>query len=254
MDEFAFHCYPNVNSDPVAKGYEWPNIGCVNFDRLKQALWDGFNGTAQPTPGEGTRFVAALGGPLQLVIDETGWQVGVSGLPGYIGAENVPVISDLVHAQYYSQLVNIAACDPSITAFHFLYFLDSPQLTDFQSGMARVDGTPRASADAVGAAIAKGCSGGRVDWKHTTKVVGAKAANGLSSSGQRAVEVSAKEDYSLAIKFSNGKKKATAIVQGKANLATDVPVPAGFAGGKAKVTFSAWANASRKSSFTIALG
>lgn len=52
MDELSVHCYPNANTDALSRGYQWPNIGCVNFDRLKQAVWDAFNGTAQPTFAE----------------------------------------------------------------------------------------------------------------------------------------------------------------------------------------------------------
>ena len=44
---------------------EWPNAGMPNFDRIKQALWDAFNGTKQPHIETG----------LPLWLDEIGWQV-----------------------------------------------------------------------------------------------------------------------------------------------------------------------------------
>src|ERR671939_907565 len=44
MDELAFHPYPRQNTDPLAAGYLWPNAGLSNLDRVKQALWDAFNG------------------------------------------------------------------------------------------------------------------------------------------------------------------------------------------------------------------
>ena len=56
---------PNVATDPLNRGYPWPNAGFVNLDRVKQALWDAFDGTAQPT---------TLGG-LRVYLDEVGWQV-----------------------------------------------------------------------------------------------------------------------------------------------------------------------------------
>ena len=49
MDSFSFHPYPNRATDPLDRGYGWPNAGFVNLDRIKLALWDAFNGTAQPT-------------------------------------------------------------------------------------------------------------------------------------------------------------------------------------------------------------
>jgi hypothetical protein len=47
-DELSIHCYPNANTDAPTVGYSWPKVGCVNFDRMKQAWWDAFHGTAQP--------------------------------------------------------------------------------------------------------------------------------------------------------------------------------------------------------------
>lgn len=53
MDVFGFHPYPARDRDSLAKGYRWPNAGVANLDRMKQALWDAFNGTAQPVVAEG---------------------------------------------------------------------------------------------------------------------------------------------------------------------------------------------------------
>ena len=53
MDVFGFHPYPARDRDPLARGYRWPNAGVANLDRIKQAVWDAFNGTAQPTFAEG---------------------------------------------------------------------------------------------------------------------------------------------------------------------------------------------------------
>ena len=79
MDGFSFHPYPNEATDPLERGYAWPNAGFANLDRVKQALWDAFHGTAQPTTLDG----------LKLHLDEVGWQVDTSGRAGYRGLENV---------------------------------------------------------------------------------------------------------------------------------------------------------------------
>jgi hypothetical protein len=52
MDVFGFHPYPARDRDPLAKGYRWPNAGVANLRRIKQAVWDAFHGTAQPTFAE----------------------------------------------------------------------------------------------------------------------------------------------------------------------------------------------------------
>src|SRR5439155_895271 len=70
MDELAFHPYPHYNTDPPDFGYAWPNAGIPNLGRIKQAVWDAFNRTAQPTFAEsGTESMS----PLQLELDEIGW-------------------------------------------------------------------------------------------------------------------------------------------------------------------------------------
>jgi hypothetical protein len=74
MDMLDFHPYPESNNDPLTRQYAWPSVGYGNIDRLKQAIWDAFNSTGQPTVEEG----------LKLRIGEIGWQVTASG-PHYTG-------------------------------------------------------------------------------------------------------------------------------------------------------------------------
>ena len=60
--------------------------GLANLDRIKQAVWDAFHGTAQPTFVETGKTFSR---PLRLDLDEVGWQVEIPpGLaPLYHGAE-----------------------------------------------------------------------------------------------------------------------------------------------------------------------
>ena len=144
MDGFSFHPYPNEATDPLERGYAWPNAGFVDLGRIKQALWDAFHGTAQPTTLDG----------LELHLDEVGWQVDTAGRPGYRGSENVPVTDELTQAAIYGQLIREAACDPDVSSLSFFGYRDDGLRTGFQAGLARVDGTARPSAAAVQAAIA----------------------------------------------------------------------------------------------------
>ena len=64
FDEFDMHPYPPIqDTDPFSKPFQWPQAGAANLDRIKQALWDAFNGTGQPTvteqAGGATAAVAA---------------------------------------------------------------------------------------------------------------------------------------------------------------------------------------------------
>ena len=145
MDGLSFHPYPNNATDALATGYPWPNAGFVNLDRVKQALWDAFAGTAQPTTLDG----------LQLYLDEIGWQVDTRGVEGHAGIENVPVTTESHQAAVYAEVVRRAACDPDIAQVNVFGFRDDAARAGFQAGLHRADGTPRPSAEAVRDALAR---------------------------------------------------------------------------------------------------
>jgi hypothetical protein len=169
MDYFGFHPYPRSNRDGVARGLDWPDAGFANLGRVKQAIWDAFHDTAQPTIETG----------LEISIDEVGWQTAIplASQSAYSGYETVPVTSERAQAQVYGQLIARAECDSSIADLLFMPFIDESQLSGFQSGLVRADGTKRPSYATVHAALARGtsCRGRAVSWHHVTGVVGAHA-------------------------------------------------------------------------------
>jgi hypothetical protein len=168
MDSFSFHPYPNRATDPLDRGYGWPNAGFVNLSRVKQALWDAFDGTAQRTTVNG----------LKLHLDEIGWQVDTSRRAGYEGAENVPVTDEVTQAAIYGELIRRAACDADVDEVSFFGFQDDGLRTGFQAALHRADGTARPAAATVRAAIeetAEGCHGEQVVWAPSDEVAGAEA-------------------------------------------------------------------------------
>jgi hypothetical protein len=205
MDAFSFHPYPNEATDPLERGYAWPNVGFANLDRVKQALWDAFHGTPQPTTAEG----------LKLHLDEVGWQVDTSGRPGYHGRENVAVTDELTQAAIYGQLVRRATCDPDVAEVSFFGFRDDGLRTGFQAGLLRADGVPRPSAEAVRLAIADaaaGCSGRLVTWLPAEEVLDARVDLGSPSTPVLA-KVGAGEDA-----------RATVCVRSLAARAAGLPI------------------------------
>ena len=61
MDQLSIHPYPNPNSptDSPDVGYTVPtDFGVSNLDRVKQAVYDAFNGTEQPTTLNGLTFAS----------------------------------------------------------------------------------------------------------------------------------------------------------------------------------------------------
>jgi hypothetical protein len=181
MDELGFHPYPNQNNDPPLKGYPWPKAGIPNLDRIKQAAWDAFNGTAQPVFAE--RGKPAPPNALKLDLDETGWQVAIppSLAQFYTGKENVVPIDEGTQAQYYSDIIRFVSCDPDVRSLSFFHLVDERDLDRWQSGLMRIDDSKRPSYAAVKAAIAQTqgkCALTPPGWTHITTVSGATVSFG----------------------------------------------------------------------------
>lgn len=243
MDGFSFHPYPNEATDPLDRGYQWPNAGFANLDRVKQALWDAFNGTAQPTTLDG----------LELHLDEVGWQVDTAGRDGYRGRENVAVTDELTQAAIYGQLIREAACDPDIASLSFFGFRDDGLRTGFQAGLERADGSPRASETAVEAAIPEGCAEAPRVWAPGVSVLGAKVAVSANG-GDVEARVAAGEDArarvcvrSAAFLLVPAQRCRSVSVQGLRSLDVAVPAPTGTTGRmEVAVQFAAESNRARK--------
>ena len=174
MDELAFHPYPSSSKDALSKGYVWPNAGVANLDRIKQAVWDAFHGTAQ-TPFAETG-VRRFGKPLMFELDEVGWQVAVpAGLSSfYFGTENSPVTDEATQAQTYADLIKVLECDPSVRSLNLFHLMDETDLGRWQSGLIRADGSHRPSYDSVKQTIAQTtgtCQDIQTVWVHNPKVV-----------------------------------------------------------------------------------
>jgi hypothetical protein len=200
-DDLSVHCYPNVNTDAPSVGYLWPKVGCVNFDRLKQAWWDAFHGTAQPLFREAGDNGA--GSYMRIYVDEVGYQAKISGdkVALYSGAENVPVLDEATQGSYYAQLIAQMACDPSVALLNFFHAVDETNLAAWQSGVVLPDGTRRASFGAVKDAILANqqCRGTAAEWRHVDRVVGARA---LFKTLPRAFVVRAEEGFTYDVQIT----------------------------------------------------
>jgi hypothetical protein len=260
FDEWAWHCYPNVNTDSVAKGYPWPQTGCVNADRVKQAIWDAFNGTAQPTFAEfgpfNDTFGARVATNLTMVIDETGWQVDTATRPGYTNTENVPTIDEATQALYYAQLVHLSDCEPTLTAFHFFHIVDEYDRTGFQSGVERVTGEERPAAQAIAGAIAQDagtCKGKLATWRHSMTVVGANATRTVSGGGVY-LTLNAQQGFTFTATIKKKGKKALTLTGKAPSMFATVKLPTGYGNGAtAVVHFAAEVNPARTSLLTLSL-
>jgi hypothetical protein len=247
-DDLSIHCYPNKNTDAPTVGYAWPKVGCVNLDRIKQAWWDAFHGTAQPL------FQESGGGPfVRIFVDEVGYQAHIAPAKAglYSGSENVPLIDEATQASYYSQLVGLMACDPNVALLNFFHAVDERSLAAWQSGFVLPDGTPRVSYSAVKAAIANNgrCIGALRTWRHIENVAGAGAD--FRKLG-RSFNVRADEGFAYDVKILRGAKAVTgAKGPGRENATTLFKLPKLRPGSyRVVVKLTAETNARRRSTFS----
>jgi hypothetical protein len=261
MDELAFHPYPDRDRDPLMKGYRWPNAGVPNLDRIKQAFWDAFRGTRQPTFGEGRAR-----GRVAFRLDELGWQVGIppASAGAYFGFESVRPTTEAAQSGIYAQAIRYLACDASVRSVLFFLLRDEPDLERWQAGLIRADGSRRSSFESVRGEIARRngrCSGQFRSWRHTTKVVGARLrfpkkrvmpARRLTL----ALVANAGEDAAAEAAVYRGKRRITRTrTTVKAYRSRVIRVNVRFRPGRysVRVTLRAALNPARKTSFSAPL-
>ena len=176
MDALSYHPYPNASTDKIDTGYAWPNAGIPDLARIKQAVWDAFHGTGQPTFQE----AGMPNGPartLKLRLNEVGWQVSIppANRSAYFGKESVVTTDEGTQAAIYGNLIPLLACDPSVESVLFFNLVDEANLDRWQSGLMRADWTRRPSYGIVKGAIAARqtrCAGRQVAWRHDYRPVG----------------------------------------------------------------------------------
>lgn len=189
MDQLSVHPYPNPGNPTDGPGVGYPNpdrFGVPNLDRVKQAVWDAFHGTGQPTTLEGLTFV----------IDEIGWQTDTRGYPGYVNAENVRVVSEQQQAENLRLLASqYFACDPTVVGVQLFLLVDERYRNGrnesntyvgggWQSGLVTAGGEPKSSyaqAASLFAAGREACTGGLIEWS-PGKAAGSKGSKGRNGS------------------------------------------------------------------------
>jgi hypothetical protein len=175
MDELSYHPHPSLSTDKLETGYPWPNAGLPNLARVKQAVWDAFHGTGQPTFEE----AGMPRGPvrtLKLRLNEVGWQVGIppESRGAYYGKESVVTTDEGNQAAIYGNLIPYLACDPAVKSALFFNLVDEANLDRWQSGLLRADWTRRPAYAIVKGSILAGqtrCAGRPVAWRHAVKPV-----------------------------------------------------------------------------------
>ena len=193
MDQMSIHPYPNPSesTDGPSVGYANPDFyGVPNLDRVKQALYEAFHGTGQPTTLNGLTFR----------IDELGWQTNTTGYSQYYNRENVGVVSQQTQASYISQAAaRYFACDPTVTDVEWFLLVDEPTRNGknragksigggWQSGLLTAGGvgvsTQKAAYSELASLFAAGraaCTVRMVTWKPGPVTAAAKPSGSKST-------------------------------------------------------------------------
>jgi hypothetical protein len=156
MDGLDIHPYPIPQNLPFEAGYQDPSsFSVTNVDRVYNAFYWAFKGTAQPTVGPGR---------LPVSLNEVGIQTTPSTAVSaqYTGSENATTqgvagltATETYQADWYRKLIDFTLCDADITKVNIFKLVDESDLAGWQSGLFYQGYIPKASATVFKAEVDK---------------------------------------------------------------------------------------------------
>jgi hypothetical protein len=156
MDVFALHPYQTRSSIPPGQPHTGTSLGFGDYDKLVSLLGGAFDGTAQP----GSKLPIAYSEfGVQSVIPPSA-QAPYTNLQSPLGKDAVP---EATQADYYKQALELAACQPNVTAVYIFHLFDEADLNRWQSGPFYTDTNPKTSVDGISDAAKKARKGKLAD-------------------------------------------------------------------------------------------
>jgi hypothetical protein len=142
MDMLAYHPYETNSSVPPGNPHPGSTtITLGDYDRLRALLGEAFDGTEQE------------GEDLPILYSEFGVE---SRIPPdkqdlYQGQEfeSVKPVDEQTQADHYTKAIRLAYCQETVVGILLFHLFDEIDLRGWQSGIRYVDGTPKASYEAV---------------------------------------------------------------------------------------------------------
>jgi hypothetical protein len=170
LDTVGYHPYATTASErPWRKHIGSKTIGQGDWNKLVFNLFQAFDGTGQPVPGEES---------VRIWYTESGFQtaVGAGKEAAYSGTENVATVPDWAggepdapapaetsaapdQATQALDAIRLAACQPFVGAYFNFLLADEPRLAGWQSGPYWADLSPKGSLPAFRQAIASATAG-----------------------------------------------------------------------------------------------
>jgi hypothetical protein len=148
MDALAIQPSPASSTEPASAVHPSGPTTIADYPRLVANLKRAFNGTVQP------------GAALPIVYDGYGVQslAPPEKASLYANAET-DAIPEAARGAAYVQALQLAACQPTVSALLFEHVVDERDLAGRQTGLYYPDGTPKSDFSAVQAAVAAAGSG-----------------------------------------------------------------------------------------------
>jgi hypothetical protein len=146
MDALAFHPYLDSSDQPPSfQHLRSTTVTIADYGKLVSLLARAFDGSPQ------------RGSTLPIVYAEFGVETRVPAAMQslYTGVEpsTTHPVTEALQAKYYAQAMQLAACQPTVRTFLLFRLIDSPTLSDWQSGVYYADGeTAKSSLAAIAAA------------------------------------------------------------------------------------------------------
>jgi hypothetical protein len=166
VDTFGHNPYPVHAAEPPWVEHGPHTVGQGDLARYLRALDEGFAGTNQPLPGEGTTTVWYLETGFQTIVPRAkrryyhGEETDHFALPPVAGPDAEPWERD--QASQIRDALLLARCQQHVGAFFNFELLDEDRLAGWQSGVLWRDGTHKASYDAFKGTV-RAVESGRVD-------------------------------------------------------------------------------------------
>jgi hypothetical protein len=166
FDTVGHNAYPERTSERPWVLHSSSAISEGDYDKLMQALVDGFGGTGQPVPGQGRVTIWYMEQGFQSTIEfgkarlYTGRETDRYALPPWSSRGTAGVTGPAPdQATQLGDAVRLAYCQPNVGAFFNFELADEPSLGGWQSGVLWTDFTPKPSYFALKRAIAAVASG-----------------------------------------------------------------------------------------------
>lgn len=178
FDTVGHNPYPLTNAErPWTRHPNRTTIGQGDYDKLMSVLQEAFGGTGQPLPGQRRVSIWYMEQGFQTTIDPAkaglyrGTETDRQALPPWVSRVAAGATTDGPAPDQGTQVsdaLQLAYCQPGVTAFFNFELADEPGLGGWQSGLLWADLTPKPSYEAFKDAVRK-VRAGSVDCARFTK-------------------------------------------------------------------------------------